>query len=90
MNEEFFEVAFEGEPTPDDFHRAIRTVTQEGKAVPVLCGSALGNKGIQPLLDAIPRYLPSPIDRKAVTALNKQNEVVHIQPKGYLHSHLTH
>ncbi len=47
---------------PDTLMEAIRNVTIALKAVPVLCGSALKNKGIQPLLDAIVRFLPSPAD----------------------------
>ncbi len=50
------------EITPDDLRRAIRTVTLESYAVPVLCGSAFKNKGVQPLLDAVVDYLPSPTD----------------------------
>lgn len=45
-----------------DLIRAIRTATIERKIVPVLCGSSLRNKGVQPLLDAINLYLPSPMD----------------------------
>jgi len=41
---------------------AIRKATLEGKIIPVLCGSAFKNKGIQPLLDAVVDYLPSPLD----------------------------
>ena len=47
---------------------AIRRATLTGKLVPVLCGTALRNKGIQPLLDAVIAYLPSPADRPAVEA----------------------
>ncbi|MBP5787455.1 MAG: elongation factor G, partial [Kiritimatiellae bacterium] len=42
--------------------RAIRLATLSGRAVPVLCGSSLRNKGVQPLMDAIADYLPSPLD----------------------------
>ncbi|ORX58199.1 P-loop containing nucleoside triphosphate hydrolase protein [Hesseltinella vesiculosa] len=47
---------------------AIRRVTLDNKAVPVLCGSAFKNIGVQPLLDAIVDYLPSPLDRPAALA----------------------
>ncbi len=50
------------EITPDDLRRALRTVTLGGHAVPVLCGSAFKNKGVQPMLDAVVDYLPSPLD----------------------------
>ena len=46
----------------DDLRGALRAVTVSGKAVPVLCGAALRNIGIQPLLDAVCWYLPSPTD----------------------------
>ena len=52
----------EEEPTLDDLHRAIRKATLDGVGVPVLCGSAFKNKGVQLLLDAIVQYLPSPLD----------------------------
>ncbi|XP_074138379.1 ribosome-releasing factor 2, mitochondrial isoform X2 [Sminthopsis crassicaudata] len=48
---------------PEKLQPAIRKVTVAQKAVPVLCGSALKNKGIQPLLDAVTMYLPSPDER---------------------------
>jgi elongation factor G len=53
-----------------DIIDAVRGVTLKMKAVPVLCGAALRNKGIQPLLDAVVRYLPSPLDVPPVTGLN--------------------
>ena len=46
----------------DDLHAALRRATVARKAVPVLCGTALRDKGVQPLLDAVVRYLPSPLD----------------------------
>ena len=52
----------EEEIDPQELKRAIRTATVKLKLVPVLCGAALRNKGIQPLLDTIVNCLPSPID----------------------------
>jgi elongation factor G len=53
----------DGEEIPEeDIKEAIRKGTLTGKVIPVLCGSAFKNKGIQPLLDAIIGYLPSPVD----------------------------
>jgi len=56
----------------DEIISAIRRVTIQNKATPVLCGSAFRNKGIQPLLDAIVNYLPSPIDIPPVKGVNTQ------------------
>lgn len=50
------------EPTPEELRRALRAATIRGQLYPVLCGSALKNKGVQLLLDAIVDYLPSPLD----------------------------
>ncbi len=50
------------EPTPEELRRALREATIRGQLYPVLCGSALKNKGVQLLLDAIVDYLPSPLD----------------------------
>ncbi len=53
----------EGEEiSADELRQALRTATLQGQAVPVLCGAALRNKGVQPVLDAVVDYLPSPLD----------------------------
>ncbi len=52
---------------------AIRRLTISNRVVPVLCGSALRDRGIQPLLDAIVDYLPSPIDIPPISAINPKN-----------------
>ena len=54
--------------TPEAIHNALRRCTIQMKGVPVLCGSALKYVGIQPLLNAICTYLPSPLDRPPVVA----------------------
>jgi len=48
--------------TAADLRRALRTATLAAEVVPVLCGSAFKNKGVQPMLDAVVDYLPSPLD----------------------------
>lgn len=55
------------ELTVDELKRGLRKATIERKLVPVLCGAALRNKGVQKLLDAVVEYLPSPLDRPAIT-----------------------
>ncbi len=67
----------EGEPiTESEILMAIRNATVDLKVVPVLCGSALRNKGIQPLLDAVVNYLPSPLDIPGVTGRNPKTGVL--------------
>jgi elongation factor G len=56
----------EEEITADDLRSALRTATTSGEVVPVLCGTAFKNKGVQPLLDAVVDYLPSPVDIPAI------------------------
>jgi elongation factor G len=53
-----------------EIRRALREATLESKLVPVLCGSALRNKGIQPLLDAVIHYLPSPLEVPPIEGIN--------------------
>ena len=56
--------------TPSELRQALRRVTLATKGVPIVCGSALRNKGIRPLLDAIVNYLPSPLDMPPVRAID--------------------
>jgi elongation factor G len=59
-----------GDITTDDIKTALRKVTLINKGIPVLCGSALKNKGIRLLLDAVVDYLPSPLDMPPITAIS--------------------
>ena len=61
------------EPAPEEIKKGIREVTLRSKLFPVLCGSALRNKGVQPVLDAIVDYLPSPRDIKPVEGHNPED-----------------
>ena len=58
------------EISPETLKRAIRHGTIAAKVVPVVCGTALRNRGVQPLLDAVTAYLPSPLDVPPVTGEN--------------------
>ena len=65
----------EGEDIPEKMIRtALRRATIGYKIVPVTCGSSYKNKGVQELLDAIVEYMPSPLDKKAVTGINPKTE----------------
>jgi elongation factor G len=61
------------EPEEQEIRSVIRKITGETAVFPVLCGSALRNKGVQPVLDAIVDYLPSPRDVKPVEGHNPKN-----------------
>ncbi|RSN54922.1 MULTISPECIES: elongation factor G [Actinomadura] len=66
-DDEVMELYLEGvEPTVEQLHAGIRRATIAANLTPVLCGTAFKNKGVQPLLDAIVRYLPSPLDVEAI------------------------
>jgi elongation factor G len=73
---------FAGElPTAEEMSAAVRHGCLHGGLMPVLCGSAFKNKGIQPLLDAIVDYLPSPLDVPAVEGVQpKHDEPIVLQP----------
>lgn len=58
----------------DDMIAAIRKATIEMRITPVLCGSAFKNKGVQLLLDAVVRFLPSPSDVESITGINPKTE----------------
>jgi elongation factor G len=66
-DDELMELYLEGqEPTEEQLRAGIRRATIAGKINPVLCGTAFKNKGVQPLLDAVVEYLPSPLDVPAI------------------------
>ena len=71
------------ELTEEDIIAGIRRATLADKATPVLTGSAFKNKGVQPMLDAVNRYLPSPLDVKAIVGHKQGDPTVEIerQPK---------
>ncbi|OEV03459.1 elongation factor G [Streptomyces oceani] len=89
-DEEMMELYLEGqEPTEEQLMAAIRRVTLASTGVegtttvtPVFCGTAFKNKGVQPLLDAVARYLPSPLDVEAVEGHSPKDpdEVVKRRP----------
>ena len=79
LDEEVMETFLEnGDLTEEELVPAIRRLTLAGKFVPVLCGSSFRDKGVQPLLDAVCAYLPSPADKPPVTGkdLKTDEEVV--------------
>ncbi len=62
------------ELSPEEVKAGIRTATLSGKVVPVLCGTALKNKGVQPLLDGIVSYLPAPTDVPPIVGFDPKTE----------------
>ncbi len=70
-NDDLMEKYLEGQELPiEDVKRGLRKLTIENKLFPVVCGSALKNKGVQHLLDAVVDFLPSPLDIPPVSANN--------------------
>jgi elongation factor G len=67
--------------SPDELRAAIRRATIAGAITPVLCGTAFKNKGVQPLLDAIVHYLPSPADVPAIVGHKPGDESASIERK---------
>src|SRR4029078_6920024 len=66
--------------TPDMIRRALRAGPLASAITPVLLGSAFKNKGVQPLLDAVIDYLPSPLDVPAVQGIDPKTEDAHGRP----------
>ncbi|PKH52770.1 elongation factor G [Tenacibaculum sp. Bg11-29] len=60
--------------TEDEVHAALRAAVMDMSIIPMICGSAFKNKGVQFLLDAVCRYLPSPMDKEAVIGVNPDTD----------------
>ncbi|HLB48090.1 MAG TPA: elongation factor G [Anaerolineales bacterium] len=74
-DDELMTMYLEGrEPGIEQLKPVIRKATIAGKIFPVFCGSALRNKGVQPVLDAVVDYLPSPLDIPAVKGINPKTD----------------
>ena len=75
-DDELMEKFFEDEDsiTEDEIIAALRAATIDMSIIPMMCGSAFKNKGVQAMLDAVMRYLPSPLDIDAIEGVNPNNE----------------
>ena len=60
--------------TEDEVHAALRAAVMDMSIIPMICGSAFKNKGVQFLLDAVCRYLPSPLDKEAIVGVNPNTD----------------
>jgi elongation factor G len=75
MDDDVMMAYLEGEePDEDTIHRLVRVAVRRRAFHPVFCGSAFKNKGVQPLLDAVVAYLPSPLDREAINGIDFKTE----------------
>ena len=59
----------------DEIHEALRAATQDMSIIPMICGSSFKNKGVQFLLDAVCRYLPSPEDKEAIVGIDPNTDL---------------
>jgi elongation factor G len=81
-DDEMMELYLEGEePSVEELQAAIRRATIDNKLTPILCGTAFKNKGVQPLLDAVIAYLPSPVDISAVEGHDVKDDSIVIERK---------
>jgi elongation factor G len=60
--------------TEDEVHAALRAAVMDMSIIPMICGSAFKNKGVQFLLDAVCRYLPSPMDKEGIVGVNPDTD----------------
>ncbi len=65
--------------TEDEVHAALRAAVMDMAIIPMICGSAFKNKGVQFLLDAVCRYLPSPMDKEAIVGINPNTDAEEIR-----------
>lgn len=72
LMEKFFED--ENSITEDEIHAALRAAVMDRAIIPMICGSSFKNKGVQFLLDAVCRYLPSPLDKEAIVGMHPDTE----------------
>ncbi|MEM7380168.1 MAG: elongation factor G [Bacteroidota bacterium] len=72
LMEKFFED--EDSITEDEVHAALRAAVMDMSIIPMICGSSFKNKGVQFLLDAVCRYLPSPLDKEAIIGTDPRND----------------
>ena len=79
-DEDFLEPYLEATYGINDIHAALRRATLARHITPVLCGSALRNAGVQPVLDAVCRWLPSPLDVPAPVGIDPQGKEITVAP----------
>jgi len=83
-SDEMMELLLSEEPVPDELvYKVCKEATQSHRITPVFCGSAYKNKGVQLLLDAVTRYLPSPLERE-IKARKVGNEAEKVELKPVL------
>jgi len=75
QDDALLEMFFDGQEIPvERLKAALRKATIAGDVLPMLCGSAFKNKGVQPLLDAVVDFLPSPLDAKLITGIDPKTD----------------
>ncbi len=75
QDDTLLEMYFAGEELPiERLKTALRKATIAGDVLPMLCGSAFKNKGVQPLLDAVVEFLPSPLEAKVITGIDPKTD----------------